>query len=394
MTQISNPNRTATGFINLGPQIRNAPTSAANWQTQGMIGGGRGSGAAPQAVSEIWNAPKAPPRPPGGLAGAQMPTPPAGFSQPPGNFGAPNSDATRDVSGLFNSFTIDSVNQVRAQAQAQVQAQAAQAKIAAQAQAQAQSASYHGLGGGGPQAAFMNNNGRAPAAPTPSQPGPSLMSMINNRPPPSAVPPYPLGNGSVPNPQAARAHAAFPGSGLTPQCSLQSGVPSSAFGGNGGNSFGAASASRTVPPNAPKTLSSTADYAAAAQQYKPPTAPRGSSNGNAQSVSRKPESAGSGRATGGVLASSRSEAPQEWECRRCTFLNNGSLWECEMCGFERPGKSESSEVAAASQSRSQDSGWQTASKRVPVAAAAATGNKPKAQNKNEKRRAKKRSDEF
>ena len=31
-------------------------------------------------------------------------------------------------------------------------------------------------------------------------------------------------------------------------------------------------------------------------------------------------------------------AQAEWECSRCTFLNNAALWECEMCGSERPGK--------------------------------------------------------
>ena len=95
----------------------------------------------------------------------------------------------------------------------------------------------------------------------------------------------------------------------------------------------------------------------------------------------------------------------EWECRRCTFLNNGSLWECEMCGTERPGKVEAQAVASAAQTSSRapaaaqaaDAGWQTASKqRLPPSsqqnAANAASGKSKAQNKNEKRRAKKRAD--
>ena len=39
-TQITNPNRVGSGFINLGPQQRFQQGPAANWQTQGLVGGG------------------------------------------------------------------------------------------------------------------------------------------------------------------------------------------------------------------------------------------------------------------------------------------------------------------------------------------------------------------
>lgn len=84
---------------------------------------------------------------------------------------------------------------------------------------------------------------------------------------------------------------------------------------------------------------------------------------------------------------------EEWECPRCTFLNNQALRECEMCGFERPGVKELPLVVM---TRNEDDGWQTASsnasrKTAPVQSAALAG-KSKTQAKNEKRRAKKRLD--
>ena len=56
-TQITNPNRVGSGFIDLGPQQRFAQGPAANWQTSTLLGGG-GGGSAPQQVAEIWNAPQ------------------------------------------------------------------------------------------------------------------------------------------------------------------------------------------------------------------------------------------------------------------------------------------------------------------------------------------------
>ena len=80
VTQISNPNRVGSGFINLGPMTRNAPQQTANWQTGGT------AAPPPASMSDIWNAaPPAKPPPPrptagGGLA-PQMPPPPSSFSQ-------------------------------------------------------------------------------------------------------------------------------------------------------------------------------------------------------------------------------------------------------------------------------------------------------------------------
>ena len=56
-TQITNPNRVGSGFINLGPQQRFAQNTAGNWQTSTLLGGG-GGGSAPQQVAQIWNAPQ------------------------------------------------------------------------------------------------------------------------------------------------------------------------------------------------------------------------------------------------------------------------------------------------------------------------------------------------
>ena len=172
--------------------------------------------------------------------------------------------------------------------------------------------------------------------------------------------------------------------------------------GNHANHNNYRAAQAPAPPPPPKTLSSAADYAAAAQSYKPPPAAvRASSAAN--SVSRKAESQSAPSVSASRGATPRAtEQREEWECARCTFLNNGSLWECEMCGGERPGKSEhQAQVVAREVPRSAPAseGWQTASKdRKPAATsaaanAAAAGGKSKAQNKNEKRRAKKRTED-
>lgn len=394
-TQITNPNRVGSGFINLGPQQRFAqPQAAANWQTGGALGGG--GGAAPHQVAQIWDAPAAPPTAP-----PPRPPQPQAFSQPPAHnsFGQPPPQ--QGVNELFNSFGIDPNQQAAAAARA-----AAQAKPFTMSQPPMNMPPAPAS----VQQPFMNGNHAAGGAPPP-QPGSSLMSMLGN----SAMPPpqqqqglnpnfSALGNGIVP--QANRMQAAFssnpPVHPMPPVRPVNQ--PNAPFNAGGQNSYRAQAPA--APPPAPKTLSSAADYAAAAQQWKPPPA-RGSAS--TQSVSRKAESqtTASGPASPGArTADSRGGTPrvtearvEEWECRRCTFLNNGSLWECEMCGFERPGKSEQQAAAVALQRSAApaDPGWQTASKeRKPSTAAnqqAAAAGKSKAQNKNEKRRAKKRSDE-
>ena len=129
---------------------------------------------------------------------------------------------------------------------------------------------------------------------------------------------------------------------------------------------------------APKALSSASDYANAAVNYKPPPTRAVIS---AASISRKPE-------ISAKMTSQPSAPKEQWECPRCTFLNNSALWECEMCGFERAGKEEPSAPPA------EDAGWAVATNSVRKSAAVSddflAAGKSKAQNKNEKRRAKKR----
>jgi len=186
------------------------------------------------------------------------------------------------------------------------------------------------------------------------------------------------------------------------QCQLP--PQSSSFGVGRPNAFGSAPSCRAAqvaaPAPTPKTLSSAADYGAAAAAWKPPTAASVSTVSTA-SVARKPEAAIGSKSGGGGRAAA--DAPQEWECRRCTFLNNGALWECEMCGFERPGKEERASVrgvdSAANTPRApfadDDAGWKPAGRverKAAASAAPAASGKSKAQAKNEKRRAKKRED--
>lgn len=378
--RLDNPHRVGSGFINLGPQTRAPQQAAANWQTGSLLGGG---GAPPQ-VSEIWNSqPKAP------------------TSRPQQPFAPPQQDPTREVNGLFQSFAVDPATQARAQAQA-AQAQAAQA------QAAMASTPFSAMGAPGlpQQAAFRNGTGSAPAPQAPPAPAPSLMSMLTSAAPPPPAPSLnpafqPLGNGSVPQPnnRMQTAFTSIPSAPVVPQCQLapNSCAAAGPFGAPGANAFAASSSSRGPPAASapPKSLSSAADYAAAAQLYKPPAAPRVAAVATT-SVSRKPEAS----ATSTPRAASEPARAEEWECRRCTFLNNGSLWECEMCGFERPGKLEQEAAAvAAVHAAAPDAGWQVAAtaKRPaaggnPQGSNAASG-KSKAQSKNEKRRAKKRGDE-
>lgn len=222
----------------------------------------------------------------------------------------------------------------------------------------------------------------------------SLMSLLQ---PPQATSSVlnssafaPLGNGTVPQAAcASRAQAAFSNPGpAAPQCQLpQHGVISGAqpfAPSHHHNAFappagrGGALPQRAAQIVPPKALSTASDYASAAVNYKaPPT------RASMTSISRKPE----------ISAKPMSTPPaqkEEWECPRCTFLNNSALWECEMCGFERAGKS------TVPSEPPEDAGWHTAS-RAPSKSTPAPGSlqqtgKSKAQSKNEKRRAKKRGD--
>jgi hypothetical protein len=360
-SQITNPNRVGSGFINLGPQQR-FQQAAPNWQTGNLVGGGA---SAPHQVAEIWGSapPKAPPqRPPP----QKMPAPPQAFSQGGQAFAPPQQDPT---AGLFNTFSIDG------------QGQAAAPFIKGRPNVPPPA---------GVSQPFMNG-GVAPPPPS------SLMTMINQQsaPAPPRAAAFPLGNGSVPS---SRVQAPFQ---THQQGNAFSQPPPQA------NAF--SSAPRPAPQPAPaKKLSSAADYQAAAQSWKPPPRATQGASGGGHSVSRKAESQSTTASSGRQGSGGDGGAParlEEWSCTRCTFLNNGSLWECEMCGFERPGKSEqqAAAVAAVASARAgsavpQDSGWQTASQQrrgnQPSAAGAAeqpTG-KSKAQSKNEKRRAKKRGD--
>ena len=220
------------------------------------------------------------------------------------------------------------------------------------------------------------------------------MGMLHNSPPPAANLNtfQALGNGSV----SSRMQAAFTAPANHQQYNLGPQPNTFATGSNAFNSHPPARKPAVAVPSAPKTLQSAADYAAAAQQYKPPA--RGPQTASAASVSRKAET-GTGQAAPNVRGTAAEPRAQEWECRRCTFLNNGSLWECEMCGFERPGKLEHQAAMAAQSVASQEAGWQTASQQRRPAQANPTGpvvptGKSKAQSKNEKRRAKKRADEM
>lgn len=237
---------------------------------------------------------------------------------------------------------------------------------------------------GGPAAAVV-----PPGPPTQQQPGQSLMSLLQTsgaNASLNATAFAPLGNGTVPQAacgtraQAAFRHAMPP----APHCQMPQNTVMSGSAAFAPPNHGFAPSAPRGPPTrgaqsaAPKALSSASDYANAAQNYKPPPTRAASS---ATSISRKPE-----------ISSKTTSQPaahkDEWECPRCTFLNNSALWECEMCGFERAGKQEQQGEAY------EDGGWHTASSSVrrSVTNLAMASGKSKAQSKNEKRRAKKRGD--
>ena len=425
--QITNPNRVGSGFINLGPMQRIPQvTAAANWQTAELVGV-NGGATAPPSLSDIWNKQAAPPPPPG--MGSRLPpgatqhAAPQQYARPGGGaFAAPPPAPASlgGVNGMFDSFSISP--QALALASQQAQAQAAQAAAQAQAavRAQVQSAAVQAQARSfsamqpSLQQPFMNGSVAGPPAPPPQAAPGSLMSMLGAT-APQPPPPAPsmhasfgalgLGNGLLPAVPPARLQAAFNGS-VPPvaQCQLPP-QPTPGFGGVP-HAFGSAPSARGAPPPAPpapKTLSSTADYGAAAAAWKPPPT---SSNVSSTSVARKPETVSSASGKSNGAGTPRvAQGPSEWECRRCTFLNNGALSECEMCGFERPAKegaaagkgSSAPPDTAASTPRAtadDDAGWKPAGRverKGPAGQPApSVVGKSKAQAKNEKRRAKKR----
>lgn len=390
-----NPNRVGSGFINFGEQVRQQQPTA-NWQMGSGGGGGGRANATPAGVSEIWNsAPSAPvqqPRAPH----VQQPQQQA-FAPPPPAAGA----SVPSVGNLFQSLGLDA-------APAAPQRSAPQQQFGSAAVG-ASNAPFdvNAMSAAAMQQSF--NPGSALQQPPPAAPGAgttqSLMSLLQT-PTSSAPPAQPLGsynplcNGSIPQQGgacASRAQAAFGNSiGAAPQCQLPPNGHSNAFAGGTfaggcGSSVPNQQAARPVQQAPRGPPQSQSDYAAAAVQYKAPAAPRGAAVTTTVSVSRKPEAS---------KPSPAAAAPKdEWECPRCTFLNNTMLRECEMCGFEKAGKQQ---VESPAQPEAEDDGWQTASSRQNAAAAkaaaaaaapnAAANNKSKAQAKNEKRRAKKRGD--
>ena len=393
--RIDNPNRVGSGFINFGAMERNTQP-AANWQTGSLIGGG--GAVAPPQVSEIWAAaPKAPqsqpsqprPQPP---TMPQMPVAPQPFAQPTSAPFAASQQGDHSLLNSINALSLDPAAQARVAA-----AQAPRPPVP--------SAPFAPMGGMPPaqqplqqplQQPFLN--GTSAAQPQPSTQ--ALLSMLNAPPPPapSLNPAFGggLGNGTVPNAGASRVNAfsAMP----TVTQPFQQPSPVASFGPPPPGFGPPPTSARAPPPPAapavPKTLSSAADYGMAAMAYKPPAAPVDT----IQSVSRKPEQQSSAARGAAGARAAETRANEEWECARCTFINNASLWECEMCQLERPGKHEHQEAAKAATPRDSDAGWRTASARKPAAPAAntnagAASGKSKAQSKNEKRRAKKRSDE-
>jgi len=387
-----NPNRVGTGFINFGAMERQTQP-AANWQTGGLIGG------APAQVADIWNStpvqppPVQPPpqqrmQPPVPHMAVQSQLAPQTFAAAPGPSGAggiPNTCA------LFQSLGIDSAPTLRPEA-------AFSTGVGPGVGA--------GVGVGvAPPYASLNDVAAMSAAaaampPQPPQPQPpqglapptpSLMSLLQPTPPQQPVAhmnaAFAMCNGVPPAACASRAQAAFNNSlAPAPQCHLPpNGVHSSAF---ASGAF-APPVQHAPPPrpaqsNVSRPLASAADYAVAAANYKPPAGSRGPAT--SASVGRKPEATQKGQ-------TQQAAVKTEWECLRCTFLNNAALRECEMCGFERPGTE--NEVAPAV--RTEDDGWRTATttsvrKNTPVSSSATLPGKSKTQAKNEKRRAKKRGD--
>lgn len=400
-TRIDNPNRVGSGFINFGAMERtNQP--AANWQTASLVGGGPNP-VAPAMVSDIWAAapapqaapvhqqPRLPPQPtPQMVVQPQLSVQP--FAAPPGQ--------QRDVASIFQSLQLDAVPPS--------QQITSQQPFMGAGGASASACAYGVLGmsaAAAQQAYGMNGGLQQPQPPPPSAPQQqqtqTLMNLLQAQAPgsaPSLAPVYGgLGNGTMSQAGscATRMQAAFSNTAPpAPQCQLQNGCShASAF---ASGAFAPSASRQQVPrvaqPAVPKSLSSAADYAVAAQVYKAPPATRvTAATVPSASVARKPEA--SSKAQSGPVA-----AKEEWDCPRCTFSNNSLVFECEMCGFERPGKAADIQPTPRSAGH-EDDGWKPAavsssarkSAPVPNSAAAASG-KSKAQSKNEKRRSKKRGD--
>lgn len=353
--RIDNPNRVGSGFINLGPMQRQPPASSTNWQTGSLLGGGGGGvGApAPPGVSDIWNnTPQLPPPP----RAPQQPAPPLGA--PPGMAGRYGSADPTGMGLGFQNLNMDSA--------------APSAAMQGQPYRVGLGVGHYGMGLGDVHGHVV--------PPPPADPAPLLMNLLHTPAPtaPSAglAAGFAMGNGGQPTSQPF----ANPPMPQAPPVQLQgNGMHPSPFS-PGSFAPSVAQAPRQPPAGPPRVLSSAADYAAAAQIYKPPVPARNASVATV-SVSRQPEAS---------KAQPAQTTKEEWECPRCTFLNNIALRECEMCAFERTGREE------APASRSEDDGWRPASSAVrrpaSVPANPALPGKSKAQSKNEKRRAKKRGD--
>lgn len=398
--RIDNPNRVGSGFINFGAMERTSQP-AANWQTASMVGAP--PVVAPSLVSDIW-ASSTPAPPPTQVPQQRFPTQPTPqmavqpqlsvqpFAAPPGQ--------QRDVASIFQSLQLDAAPPPQHVAPPKPSFMGATGAASACA--------YGGLGGnmsaGAVQQPFMNGGLQPLQPPQPPPPAPqqqqtqTLMNLLQAQAPVSA-PVYGLGNGTLPQAGscATRMQAAFSSAAPpAPQCQLPpngcthaSAFASAAF---------APSASRqpvvrvAAPPTVPKSLSSAADYAAAAQSYKAPPSNRPTSSmGHTASVARKPEASTKASQPAPVIAE------EEWSCPRCTFSNNSLVFECEMCGFERPGKAAEMQSVTPHSSGPDDDGWKpagssSARKTAPVPTAVAATGKSKAQSKNEKRRAKKRGE--
>lgn len=397
--RIDNPNRIGSGFINYGPQERNVQ-GAANWQTASLLGGGA---SAPQTVSDIWASsnPTVHPEPQ-----RLVPPPPQPQIHPFAAHAQPFSAAAappRDVNALLQSLHLDSAPQ-----QPQQMAQPPKPPTPLFSAGAAGASAYAGLGlnslaSSALQQPFLNGLTAGQATAAQQQ---SLMMLLQQSQTPQLQPPVSaslapvyggLGNGSVPQVGVAASNNRIQAFSNPPsQCQLPANGCAHTTSFNPG-AFASSQSRPTAAPRAapapPKSLQSAADYAAAAQSYKPPVASvTARSSAPVVGLGRKPELSKAVPASGAPVE-------KEWECPRCTFLNNSSLWECEMCAFERPGKA--TELQANSEGgrghSHEDDGWKSAGasntrKAAPLPGALAATGKSKTQSKNEKRRAKKRGE--
>lgn len=360
-SQITNPNRVGSGFINLGPQQRFAQGPAANWQTSSLVGGPQQEDGARGMM---------PPQPAAAPIFAQqqaMKTPVAPFAAP--GTGLPVAPDPH-VGSLFNAFSMGAAGNSHV-----------------------------------PPAPVQHSLQPPVATPsfssTPAVPGGMrTMPPAMQQHPTHASAPFQsgLGNGSVPRMMPA----SFSPLDQPPQMlHAQVNVPPNAL----GAPPSARMAAPAAPAPVPKKLQSAADYAAAAQQYKPPSSTNTSAS--AASITRKAESMSLGSSRGGASEPASAGGGRganaaagaraaDWACSRCTFLNNASLRECDMCGFQRPDRPDDAQptpqpAAHGQGAAAHDAGWQTASQqRRPAQAQQGAQGKSKAQAKNEKRRAKKR----